>query len=145
MAKARSSLAELLWPRVEMGDSLACWMWHGPIDRHGYGKIHSGSRQNSVHLRAHRVAYALFKGLIPEGLTIDHLCRNRLCCNPFHLEAVTAAENVRRGRNNNREKTHCIHGHEFSEENTYLWHGKRRCRRCNADIVSRGRSKRRKP
>lgn len=81
------------WARVDvdMLDGDECFPWKGCTDRDGYGI----TRRN---FRAHRVAYVLAKGAIPDGHTIDHLCQNRRCCNPAHLEAVTASENVRRRR-----------------------------------------------
>jgi hypothetical protein len=79
---------------------------------------------------AHRVSYELFKGPIPDGLQIDHLCRTTACVNPAHLEAVTQLENARRA---SAEITHCKNGHEYTLETTYRdRHGWRSCRVCSA-------------
>jgi hypothetical protein len=84
---------------------------------------------------AHRIMYQWLVGPIPDGLVIDHLCRNRWCVTPAHMEPVTTRENVLRGEGHaavNAAKTHCIHGHEFTPENTYRWKGSRRtCRECS--------------
>jgi len=71
----------------------SCWLWQGIINEAGYGKLKVSKRW----VKAHRYSYELFVGDIPEGLTLDHLCRNRSCVNPGHLEPVTLRENVLRG------------------------------------------------
>jgi len=105
-----------------------CWNWNGWLTLDGYGQCRAprGSKQ-----MAHRVAYEMFVGPIPVGLVIDHLCRNRSCVNPAHLEAVTQRENLARGINANAVKTHCKRGHEYSKGNTYTYpDGRRDCRTC---------------
>jgi hypothetical protein len=77
------------WDRVDRSDPSDCWPWTGHVDRDGYGKFGG--------FGSHRIAYTAVLGPIPEGLVLDHLCRNRACCNPAHLDPVTAEENVRRG------------------------------------------------
>lgn len=92
-----------------------CWKWTGVMHSEGYGKI--GRKY------AHRVFYERLRGPIPEGLQIDHLCRNRACVNPDHLEAVTQEINLLRGNSPAAiaaRKTHCIRGHELIPENIYL-------------------------
>lgn len=97
-----------------------CWLWIGSLAPGGYGK-HS-SRW------AHRVSYQRHIGPIPEGLHIDHLCRNRQCVNPAHLEAVTCRENLLRGPN--AMKTACLRGHPYSKYGVSD-RGGRSCRKCD--------------
>lgn len=114
--------------KVEKGD---CWVWTGSRVPRGYGRLRLSSPRRMVY--AHRWAYEWFIGPIPEGMEIDHLCRNPSCVNPDHLEAVTHRENVHRGEagRNNRDKTHCPKGHRYDEENTApRVGGGRRCRAC---------------
>jgi len=96
----------------------------------GYAEITIGGRKVLIHV----FAYTAFRGPVPDGFQLDHLCRNRKCGNPFHLEAVTPQVNTLRSNApsaHHAHKTHCVNGHEFSEENTYLYKGKWRvCRIC---------------
>ena len=111
-----------------------CWEWQKFVDDEGYGKFRTGSytRNDRKQVRAHRWAYEWFVGKIPEGLTIDHLCRNHRCVNPAHLEAVTSAENTKRGARANA--THCKYGHPLSGDNLKFYKSegyvKRACREC---------------
>lgn len=114
--------------KVEFTDD--CWEWLGWLDRYGYGGFWFRDR-NDV---AHRAAYELLVEPIPAGMEIDHLCRNRSCVNPDHLEVVTHGVNTLRGNSAsavNARRTHCPNGHEYTAENTYTSpQGKRRCRTC---------------
>lgn len=123
------------WSRfaVVPADRDTCWMWNGSVESKGYGRLHFGGKA----LKAHRVAYELHRGRIPQGLTIDHLCRNRRCVNPWHLEVVTNRENVLRGEGITAQyarATHCVNGHPFDAENTYMRpEGHRECRACRRE------------
>lgn len=125
---ARETTLGSFWKRVKKMDS-GCWEWQGYILKSGYGQIASRVRPTPSGTRlAHRVSYELVKGEIPDGLQLDHLCRNKICVNPDHLEPVTRHENVRRGLHGVL-RTHCIYGHELTAENT-LYDEKTNCRRC---------------
>lgn len=123
------------WDRVDVGLPQACWLWPGAKDRCGYGSFSIQNRSHSTH----RIAFVLTNGHISQEQVLDHLCRNRACINPAHLEPVTARENVLRSPNSvaaiNASKTHCKHGHEFTPENTISelndnGFPRRRCRTC---------------
>ena len=102
-----------------------CWQWREPT-ANGYGVIHFQGRR----WLAHRAVYEYSNGPVPQGLELDHVCKNKACCNPAHLEPVTHAENNRRGWADKR-KTHCKRGHEFTKENTILTGpGYKHCRTC---------------
>lgn len=117
------------WSRVEFGHPDECWPWTQSIGSHGYGQTWDGV---TVRL-AHRVAWAMWhRQQIPDGMTIDHECRNRICCNPRHLRVMTNLENAR--DNGMASRTHCPHGHAYTEDNTYRTaKGHRICRRCTLD------------
>lgn len=120
------------WAKVDRSGD--CWEWLAHRNWGGYGRFWWGGRLG----QAHRFAFQLTHGPIPLGLTIDHLCRNRGCVNPAHLEAVSMRENTLRGIGgpaNNARKTHCYLGHPLDEANTTIYErdGKpvRRCRACH--------------
>jgi hypothetical protein len=124
---------ERFWLKVDRRGPDECWPWlgAGAKVRFGYGLFKWAGRVQP----AHRASYEINVGPIPTGLYLDHLCRNPNCVNPAHLEPVTNEENLRRGRPNpaaiNALKTHCIRGHEFTAENTYVTRrGTRTCREC---------------
>lgn len=123
------------WVSVLKTDT--CWLWVGCVTKEGYGLFFDGTKQ----VLAHRFAYELLVGPIPKGLELDHVrawgCTNKHCVRPDHLEPVTHLENLRRGdapAAQNRRKTHCKNGHEFTLENTRITHeGKRQCLACARD------------
>lgn len=119
-------------------DESGCWLWTAGRNNSGYGKVSWMGGYKSTH----RVTYTLLVGPIPDGLQIDHLCRNRACCNPSHLEPVTALENqLRSPYYNAREPrpertprtaaTHCGQGHALTPEDVYIVNGRRRCKACH--------------
>jgi hypothetical protein len=123
---------ERFWRKVEKTET--CWNWLGALNDAGYGRIGYNAKVGY----AHRFAYELLVGPIPEGLTIDHLCRNRRCVNPDHLEPVTQGDNVRR----RPFKTECKHGHAYDEKNTYvLTNGRPACRKCRVIQVRNWRQR----
>lgn len=140
-------LAERFWDNVDFHDLPgSCWGWTGTVTNGGYGTIW----WNGSSTTAHRVAYEIVIGAIPEGKQLDHLCHtldfscnkgkdchHRRCVNPNHLEPVTHSENNARGHV--ATKTHCIHGHEYTDDNTYRdpTSGTRKCRTCRLSRAQR--------
>ena len=120
-------LESWFWDQVDVGD---CWEWTGKRHSQGYGLC----RRGLPSIYAHRTSWILLVGPIPGGYQIDHLCRNRLCINPDHLEPVTPRTNQIRGYGlaGAARKKVCLNGHPFSEENTYRppGHGRRQCKKC---------------
>lgn len=134
------------WAKVAVGDQ-GCWEWTAARTSAGYGR--AWDPQTGAVTYAHRLAYGRLVGPIPDGLELDHLCRNRACCNPAHLEAVSHSVNVQRGTAwhgiaaARAEQTHCVNGHEFTAENTYVSSGKKRQRHCRTCRYDRQKAARR--
>lgn len=105
---------ERFWSKVEVGD---CWTWTAAKAGKGYGKYSVSSNGKTTYPYAHRYSWEMLVGPIPEGGVLDHLCRNRLCVNPDHLEVVDQKLNVQRGMAGGL-KTHCKQNHKFTDENT---------------------------
>lgn len=127
-----ASESDRFWSRVDKSAPNGCWVWTAGKISAGYGTISFGGRDR----RTHCVAWEFQHGPVPDGLELDHLCRNRACCNPAHLEPVTHRENLRRGptlSGINAAKTHCIRGHKLSGSNLFVnKKGHRVCRACKA-------------
>lgn len=118
--------------RIEVRIDTGCFEWCG-TRYHGYGYLWAGELKRN--LRAHRVFFEAERGAIPDGLTLDHLCRNRSCVNPWHLEPVPNKVNILRGQSHparNARKAVCLRGHPLSGKNLYLRpDGYRACRECH--------------
>lgn len=126
----RISVIERFLNKIKILDS-GCWKWISTITNQGYGQFWFNGKQRS----SHRFIYKYYHGEVNSSLVLDHLCRNRKCVNPEHLEQVSIKENILRGNGFaalNIKKTHCKNGHEFIDNNTHLdSNGHRRCKFCN--------------
>lgn len=127
--------------KVHPEPTSGCWLWVGAADVKGYGRLRIGGDW----ALAHRLSHERFRGPIPDGCEIDHLCRTPSCVNPDHLEAVPSRVNTLRGTGPtavNARKTHCIHGHQLSGDNLTITGGRRSCRACNREQLRRSRARR---
>lgn len=136
------STAERIMLRVSI-ESSGCWRWTGSLKPNGYGStaIPLGLNRWKATL-AHRLSYETFVGPIPKGLHLDHLCRNRACVNPDHLEPVTCRENLLRGETQaaaNAAKERCPMGHQYDYA---VPRGGRGCKECRREATRRWRARR---
>lgn len=144
--QAKTALTEKdekrFWSKVALPNGEGCMLWMASKYPSGYGAFSLNGKMRY----AHRIAYELAYGLIPDGLQTDHLCRVRHCVAPLHLEAVTQAENIRRGEVgcHQRARTECLNGHSFTELNTYYrTDGGRGCRICRRKQNRQAKQRRR--
>lgn len=115
------------WNKVQF--TTDCWIWLGGKNIWGYGQFWNGSKT----IQAHRFSYQLWCGVITNKQHLDHICRNRKCVNPNHLEIVTQKENIMRGigiTSINSKKTHCKRGHLLNGDNLYTYDNQRKCKEC---------------
>lgn len=130
MTRTTKQVEERFWSCVEPEPNTGCWLWAGTANRRGYGRFTGRDRR----MQAHRFAYELLIGPIPQGLELDHLCRVTCCVNPDHLEPVTHKVNVLRGLSPTADcaqRVSCPRGHPYDEQNTHWRRGGRRaCKRC---------------
>jgi hypothetical protein len=121
---------ESILTEIDKSSATGCWRYPNKPNNNGYVEI----RFNTVKTVSHRLVWQFLRGPIPDAFVLDHLCRNRTCCNPDHLEIVTEQVNILRGIGNaaeNAKKTHCPRGHEYSGENVIIYKDrKRHCRTC---------------
>ncbi len=133
MPQFKNTLHSRFLSKVQKLPYDGCWIWTARKTPKGYGYLaafYCSKIQNYISQPAHRIAYQLYVGQIPNGFHVDHLCRNPSCVNPCHLEAVTCKENVRRGLRS-ALKTQCPKGHPWIPENQHMErNGRRRCKIC---------------
>jgi hypothetical protein len=134
MARRPRPIVDRFAAKIALTES-GCIVWLGGKNKNGYGQIHAGPDFGVARFLVHRWSYEYHVGPIPDGLEIDHLCKNTSCVNPDHLEPVTHAENLMRSDGfsaAHAQQTHCLNGHEFNAENTRLRRGRggRECRPC---------------
>ena len=137
----RLSVEQRIVADMELGPR-GCWVFTGPRDENGYGRIKVGGRS----VRTHRLMFEHHKGGIPYGLRVLHECDNPPCCNPAHLRLGTQLDNIADATRKRRMRgrgawTHCLRGHEFTIENTIIQaNGARCCRTCRQNSPSRRKS-----
>lgn len=138
------------WSKVNKHGPNGCWVWTGPKNPNGYGRISRWNARTKIDhvVLTHRLSFRIAHGKpIGEG-HLDHLCRNPICCNPKHLEIVTPRENVVRGwatravdSRKYRRGTHCVHGHPLTKQNLYIHPtGSRICRVCRKTASEKHRA-----
>ena len=143
MAPPRQDPVDRFMAKIEVDPTTDCWNWTGNLGWQGYGQFWS-EKQKTV--RAHRWSFNRWNDAVPDGMQLDHLCRNRKCANPFHLESVTPRENVLRGdtpASRNAAKAECNEGHPLAGPNLRInSRGDRVCRECSRAASRRVTQKR---
>ena len=130
-AKGHINTIESISVYINKRDHLPCWLWMGASLANGYGKV----TVNYKTLLVHRFVYESLVCSIPNNMQIDHICCNKLCCNPEHLEVVTLKINMERRA---AKLVYCANGHAYNEANIYIRRdGRRQCRACNREIWGR--------
>jgi len=142
----KQPVEERFWEKVgSHDDPTKCWLWTAATVKNAGNLQYGVFRVSGRNVRVHRLSYEMYyHTTIPVGMTIDHVkargCISTLCVNPHHLEVVTSKVNTLRGNTlaaSKARQTHCVHGHPFTEENTYVYFGMRYCRVCRAEAVRR--------
>lgn len=132
--REKRSVEDRFWEKVDRRLDDECWPWLASLTNSGYGSMMLDDKPEG----AHRISYELLRQEIPEGMVIDHLCGNRWCVNPWHMDVVTQSENIRRSKpdrdinpRSRSPKKECRNGHEFTPENTRIDpDGYQRCKTC---------------
>lgn len=122
------TLEERFFSKVAPASADECWLWTARLDEYGYGVFTVNSRPR----RAHRIAWTILRGYLPDELTIDHLCRVRNCVNPYHMDPVTSRVNTMRAKGT-IGRTTCINGHPYTEGSVYVNRGIKYCRKCGSE------------
>lgn len=135
--RPRKDMEPRFWEKVDQSPENGCWLWVGAIDKNGYRQM----RVTPNTLKAHRIAYELLVGPIPDGLILLHSCDSRRCVNPAHLSVGTYKDNyddmMRKGRNpNNVRRETCSKGHPHIPENRYYLRGKSWCKICRHQYIT---------
>ena len=133
-----AKIQERLWKKVNKTNT--CWLWTASLDTKGYGQFANPSSPKGT--PAHKSVYELLISKVPKGLELDHLCRNKSCVNPEHLEVVTRLENLRRRvwSPTRKKRTYCKNGgHLLIEGNLYWSNGRRTCKTCKDEKKRAGR------
>ena len=136
MKAHNKSLQTLIQERSVAEPLSGCWLWTFAPNSAGYGNISYQDKR----MGAHRASHISFNGAIPESYDVHHVCNNRICVNPAHLEAVTHSVNMKAQKPRKR-KAECVNGHSLTLENVYEWKGNRGCRTCRTSAWKRYREK----
>lgn len=119
------SIGDRLWSKINITNS--CWNWTASTDKDGYGQFRKKKDGRWTMAKSHRVVYESIIGKIDQGMVLDHICENKKCVNPLHMQKTNHGDHMRRHANN---RTNCRRGHEKTTENTYTWNENKYCLKC---------------